>query len=117
MLFNGGKQATVQFDAKLQTEATARAHGVPISTLTCDWTSVIEVLKMPCPTCSKLFRKLRRATGRRSDASGVIGQRRLSAEEAKQDEATPDSTRQYGIHLDSKIDRYHEAAAPCQHSP
>ena len=34
-LINAGKKT--KFETKLQTQATARAHGAPISILTCDW--------------------------------------------------------------------------------
>ena len=85
-LINPWRQPNVQCDPKHQTEATARAHGAPISVLTCGWRSIIDAFKhgvepaplnradMPddVPLAHSCFESFRRAPGRRSDESGVI---------------------------------------------
>ena len=44
-LITAWKEARVHFEAKLHTEATAEAHGVPTTMLACDWLSIIEAYK------------------------------------------------------------------------
>ena len=39
------KTATVMSETKLQTDAVARAHGVPVTLLPCDWTSILTEFK------------------------------------------------------------------------
>ena len=39
------KTAKVMVETKLQTDAVARAHGVPITLLPCDWTSILTECK------------------------------------------------------------------------
>ena len=39
------KTAKVIVETKLQTDAVARAHGVPVTLLPCDWTSILAEFK------------------------------------------------------------------------
>ena len=39
------KTAKVMAETKLQTDAVARAHGLPVALLPCDWTSILSELR------------------------------------------------------------------------
>ena len=49
-------RTTKKFDAKLQTEATAKAQGVPVTKLTCDWASFIEAYRHKFGVKPSVFR-------------------------------------------------------------
>ena len=55
------KTARIMSETKLQTDAVARAHGVPVTLLPCDWTSIITEFK----------KKIRKSYRRRSIAFAI----------------------------------------------
>ena len=62
------KTAKIMAETKLQTDAVARAHGVPVTLLPCDWTSIVAEFKkksaITLPTIDhQTNRFLRRADG------------------------------------------------------
>ena len=96
---------------KLQTDAVARAHGVPVTLLPCDWTSIIAEFKkkygnhiaderLPAQSMFEHFsEKLADGTLKAELLSYVIS----LLEEEQQDARKPDPARQYNLQLDSKL--------------
>ena len=106
------KTAKVMSETKLQTDAVARAHGVPVTLLPCDWTSLVTEFKNKngkhiFRTTSFLLNLCSRTSP--SDlADGTLKAEPLSHvaslfEEEQQDAKRPDPTRQYNLQLDSKL--------------
>ena len=105
------KTAKVMSETKLQTDAVARAHGVPVTLLPCDWTSLIAEFKnkhgkhipedkLPAQSMFENFSKrLADGTLKAEPLSHVVS----LFEEEQQDSKRPDPTRQYNLQLDSKL--------------
>ena len=105
------KTAKVMAEAKLQTDAVARGHGVPVTLLPCDWTSTIltEFKKkygshisddrLPAQSMFENFtEKLADGTLKAEPLSHVVS----LFEEEQQDLKKPESARQYNLQLDSR---------------
>ena len=105
------KTAKVMSETKLQTDAVARAHGVPVTLLPCDWTSLITEFKnkhgkhipedkLPAQSMFENFsERLADGTLKAEPLSHVVS----LFEEEQQDSKRPDPTRQYNLQLDSKL--------------
>ena len=105
------KTANVMSETKLQTDAVARAHGVPVTLLPCDWTSLVTEFKnkhgkhipeekLPAQSMSENFsERLADGTLKAEPLSHVVS----LFEEEQQDSKRPDPTRQYNLQLDSKL--------------
>ena len=106
------KTAKVMSETKLQTDAVARAHGVPVTLLPCDWTSLdhgvqeqawqAHILddKLPAQSMFENFsERLADGTLKAEPLSHVVS----LFEEEQQDAKRPDPTRQYNLQLDSKL--------------
>ena len=105
------KTAKVMSETKLQTDAVARAHGVPVTLLSCDWTSLITEFKnkhgkhipeekLPAQSMFENFsERLADGTLKAEPLSHVVS----LFEEEQQDSKRPDPTRQYNLQLDSKL--------------
>ena len=105
------KTAKVMSETKLQTDAVARAHGVPVTLLPCDWTSLITEFKnkhgkhipddkLPAQSMFENFsERLADGTLKAEPLSHVVS----LFEEEQQDAKRPDPTRQYNLQLDSKL--------------
>ena len=103
------KTAKVMSETKLQTDAVARAHGVPVTLLPCDWTSILTEFKnkfgkhipddkLPAQSMFENFaERLADGTLKAEPLSYVV-----SLFE-QQDAKKPDPTRQYNLQLDSKL--------------
>ena len=101
------KTAKVMSETKLQTDAVARAHGVPVTLLPCDWTSLLTEFKnkfgkhipddkLPAQSMFENFSE-RLADGTlKADVVSLF-------EEEQQDAKRPDPTRQYNLQLDSEM--------------
>ena len=105
------KRAKAQADVKEQTEALQKQHGERITLLPEDWTSIMVQFKakygndltddeLPAQAYYEDFQE-RLAAGmlRTESLDQVVSQ----AEAEEQDRTKPESTRQYGIHLDSRL--------------
>ena len=105
------KTAKVMADTKLQTDAVAKAHGVPVTLLPCDWTSILVEFKrkfgshisddrlsaqLMFENCSE---KLVDGTLKAEPLSHVVS----LFEEEQQDSKKPDHARQYNLQSDSKL--------------
>ena len=105
------KTAKVMSETKLQTDAIARAHGVPVTLLPCDWTSLLTEFKnkngkhipddkLPAQSMFENFsERLADGTLKAEPLSHVVS----LFEEEQQDAKRPDPTRQYNLQLDSKL--------------
>ena len=105
------KTAKVMSETKLQTDAVARAHGVPVTLLPCDWTSILTEFKnkfgkhipddkLPAQSMFESFaERLADGTLKAEPLSHVVS----LFEEEQQDAKRPDPTRQYNLQLDSKL--------------
>ena len=105
------KTAKVMSETKLQTDAVARAHGVPVTLLPCDWTSLVTEFKnkfgkhipddkLPAQSMFENFsERLADGTLKAEPSSHVVS----LFEEEQQDAKRPDPTRQYNLQLDSKL--------------
>ena len=105
------KTAKVMSETKLQTDAVARAHGVPVTLLPCDWTSLVTEFKnkfgkhipddkLPAQSMFENFsERLADGTLKAEPLSHVVS----LFEEEQQDAKRPDPTRQYNLQLDSKM--------------
>ena len=105
------KTAKVMSETKLQTDAVARAHGVPVTLLPCDWTSLVTEFKnkhgthipddkLPAQSMFENFsERLADGTLKAEPLSHVVS----LFEEEQQDAKRPDPTRQYNLQLDSKL--------------
>ena len=105
------KTAKVMSETKLQTYAVARAHGVPVTLLPCDWTSLLTEFKnkfgkhipddkLPAQSMFENFpERLADGTLKAEPLSHVVS----LFEEEQQDAKRPDPTRQYNLQLDSKL--------------
>ena len=105
------KTAKVMSETKLQTDAVARAHGVPVTLLPCDWTSLLTEFKnkfgkhipddkLPAQSMFENFsERLADGTLKAEPLSHVVS----LFEEEQQDAKRPDPTRQYNLQLDSKL--------------
>ena len=106
-----GKLRKVMSETKLQTDAVARAHGVPVTLLPCDWTSLVTEFKnkhgkhipddkLPAQSMFENFsERLADGTLKAEPLSHVVS----LFEEEQQDAKRPDPTRQYNLQLDSKL--------------
>ena len=105
------KTAKVMAETKLETDAVAKAHGVPITLLPCDWTSILVEFKrkfgshiseerLPAQSMFENFsEKLADGTLKAEKLSHVVS----LFEEQQQDSKKPDHARQYNLQLDSKL--------------
>ena len=105
------KTAKVMSETKLQTDAVARAHGVPVTLLPCDWTSLLTEYKnkhgkhipdekLPAQSMFENFaERLADGTLKAEPLSHIVS----LFEEEQQDAKRPDPTRQYNLQLDSKL--------------
>ena len=105
------KTAKVMSETKLQTDAVARAHGVPVTLLPCDWTSILTEFKnkfgkhipddkLPAQSMFENFaERLADGTLKAEPLSHVVS----LFEEKQQDAKRPDPTRQYNLQLDSTL--------------
>ena len=105
------KTAKVMSETKLQTDAVARAHGVPVTLLPCDGTSLLTEFKnkfgkhipddkLPAQSMFENFsERLADGTLKAEPLSHVVS----LFEEEQQDAKRPDPTRQYNLQLDSKL--------------
>ena len=105
------KTGKVMSETKLQTDAVARAHGVPVTLLPCDWTSLVTEFKhkhgthipddkLPAQSMFENFsERLADGTLKAEPLSHVVS----LFEEEQQDAKRPDPTRQYNLQLDSKL--------------
>ena len=105
------KTAKVMSETKLQTDAVARAHGVPVTLLPCDWTSLITEYKnkhgkhipdekLPAQSMFENFaERLADGTLKAEPLSHIVS----LFEEEQQDAKKPDPTRQYNLQLGSKL--------------
>ena len=99
------KTAKVMSETKLQTDAVARAHGVPVTLLPCDWTSLATEFKnkfgkhipddkLPAQSTFENFsERLADGTLKAEPLSHVVS----LFEEEQQDAKRPDPTRQYNL--------------------
>ena len=97
------KTAKVMSETTLQTDAVARAHGVPVTLLPCDWTSLLTEFKnkfgrhipddkLPAQSMFENFsERLADGTLKAEPLSHVVS----LFEEERQDAKRPDPTRQY----------------------
>ena len=97
--------------SKLQTDAIARAHGVPVTLLPCDWTSLLTEYKnkhgkhipdekLPAQSTFENFaERLADGTLKAEPLPHIVS----LFEEEQQDAKKPDPTRQYNLQLDSKL--------------
>ena len=118
------KTAKVMAETKLQTDAVARAHGVPVTLLPCDWTSIMTEFKnkfgnhisddrLPAQSMFESFtEKLADGTLKAEPLSLVVS----LFEEEQQDAKKPDHSRQYNLQLDSRLTittkRRHQSTEP-----
>ena len=105
------KTAKVMSETKLQTDAVARAHGVPVTLLPCDWTSLLTEYKnkhgkhipdekLPAQSVFENFaERLADGTLKAEPLSHIVS----LFEEEQQDAKRPDPTRQHNLQLDSKL--------------
>ena len=105
------KTAKIMAETKLQTDAVANAHGLPVTLLPCDWTSILSEFKnkfgtqfpderLPAQSMFEHFsEKLADGTLKAEPLSHVVS---LFAEE-QQDMKKPDPSRQYNLQLDSRL--------------
>ena len=105
------KTAKIMSETKLQTDAVARAHGVPVTLLPCDWTSLLTEFKnkfgkhipddkLPAQSMFENFsERLADSTLKAEPLSHVVS----LFEEEQQDAKRPDPTRQYNLQLDCKL--------------
>ena len=105
------KTAKVMSETKLQTDAVARAHGVPVTLLPCDWTSLLTEEfknkfgkhipddKLPAQSMFENFsERLADGTLKAEPLSHVV-----SLFEEQQDAKRPDPTRQYNFLMDQTL--------------
>ena len=118
------KTAKVMAETKLQTDAVAKAHGVPVTLLPCDWTSIMTEFKnkfgnhisddrLPAQSMFESFtEKLADGTFKAEPLSLVVS----LFEEEQQDAKKPDHSRQYNLQLDSRLTistkRRHQSTEP-----
>ena len=118
------KTAKVMAETKLQTDAVAKAHGVPVTLLPCDWTSIMTEFKnkfgnhisddrLPAQSMFESFtEKLADGTFKAESLSLVVS----LFEEEQQDAKKPDHSRQYNLQLDSRLTistkRRHQSTEP-----
>ena len=106
------KTAKVMAETKLQTDAVARAHGVPVTLLPCDWTSISHGVqerstaqhiaddRLPAQSMFENFtEKLADGTLKAETLSHVVS----LFEEEQQDLKKPEPARQYNLQLDSRL--------------
>ena len=108
------KTAKIMVETKLQTDAVAKAHGLPVTLLPCDWTSILTEFKkkygsqipddrLPAQSMFEHFsEKLADGTLKAEPLSHVVS---LFEEEQQQqqDMKKPDPSRQYNLQLDSRL--------------
>ena len=105
------KTAKIMAETKLQTDAVAKAHGLPVTLLPCDWTSILSEFKnkfgsqipddrLPAQSMFEHFsEKLANGTLKDEPISHVVS----LFEEEQQDMKKPDPSRQYNLELDSRL--------------
>ena len=105
------KRAKVMSETKLQTDAVARAHGVPVTLLPADWTAVLTEFKnnhgthipddrLPAQSCFEHFiEKVGDGTLKAEPLSLIVS----AFQEEQQDAKKPDVSRQYNLQLDSRL--------------
>ena len=105
------KTAKILSETELQTDEVARAHGVPVTLLPCDWTSILTECKkkygthipderLPAQSMFENFaERLADGTLKAEPLSHVVS----LFEEEQQDMKKPDPSRQYNLQLDSKL--------------
>ena len=103
------KQTKVQSDTKLQNYAVAKAHGAPIAMIPCDWTSIMNAVKL------KYGEGLAEDVLAAQSCFGMMRPESLAqvaslAEEQTQDDMKPEAQRQYGTSFGSK--RRHVSTLP-----
>ena len=67
------KTARIMSETKLQTDAVARAHGVPVTLLPCDWTSIITEFKKNMEVITKTIDCLRNRCSKISLRKSLTG--------------------------------------------
>ena len=92
------KTAKIVAETKLQTDAVARAHGVPVTLLPCDWTSILTEFKKKYGSHIADDR-LPKSTFKAEPLSHVVS----LFEEEQQDLNKPEPARQYNFQLDSRL--------------
>ena len=109
-LVSGGL-AKVMTETKLQTDAVARAHGVPVTLWPADWTAVMTEFKnkhgthipddrLPAQSCFEHFiEKVGDGTLKAEPLSLIVS----AFEEEQQDAKKPDVSRQFNLQLDSRL--------------
>ena len=111
-------------ETKLQTDAVVKAHGLPVTLLPCDWTSILSEFKkksgtqipddrLPAQSMFEHFsEKLADGTLQAELLSHVVS----LFEEEQQDMKKPDPSRQYNLQLDSRLtittERRHLSSEP-----
>ena len=105
------KTVKAMSETKLQTDAVARAHGVPVTLLPCDWTSILTEFKnkfgkhilddkLPAQSMFENFaERLADGTLKAEPLSHLVS----LFEEEQQDAKKPDPSRQFNLQLDSKL--------------
>ena len=98
-------------ETKLQTDAVARARGVPVSLLPADWSAIMTEPKrklgshipddrLPAQSCyENLAERLADGTLKAEPLSLMVS----AFEEEVQDARKPDTSRQYNLQLDSRL--------------
>ena len=105
------KTAKIMTETKIQTDAVARAHGVPVTLRPADWSAMMSEFKrkfgshipddrLPAQSCYENFAERL--------AEGILKAEPLSLivcafEEEVQDVRKPDTSRQYNLQLDSRL--------------
>ena len=118
------KTAKIMAETKLQTDAVAKAHGLPVTLLPCDWTSILTEFKkkygtqipddrLPAQSMFEHFsEKLADGTLKAEPLSHVVS----LFEEEQQDMKKRDPSRQYNLQLDSHLTittrRRHSSSEP-----
>ena len=105
------KTAKIMAETKLQTDAVAKAHGLLVALLPCDWTSILSEFKkkfgsqipddrLPAQSMFEHFsEKLADGTLKAEPLSHVAS----FFEEEQQDMKKPDPSRHYNLQLDSRL--------------
>ena len=105
------KTAKVMTETKIQTDAVARAHGVPVTLLPADWSAMMTEFKRnfgshipddrhPAQSCYENFaERLADGTLKAEPLSLIVS----AFEEEVQDARKPDTSRQYNLQLDCRL--------------
>ena len=107
-LLGAWRQARTQREVKLIVDATAKAHGEPVSMLAMDWNSLDDPIQSQIwcwtsvqrKTCFEAFEELRSECKFEAERLSEV----VSQEEADmQRRSKPDPARQYDMHLDGRL--------------